>query len=79
VLQHFLSKSPWDEGAVMDRVAWEVDQLFGEDPNTCLIADESSFSKKGDKSAGVNRQWCGEKGQQFSALKNSFRYQIVSR
>jgi len=63
VLQQFLSKSPWDEVAVMDRVAWEVDQLFGGDPNTCLIADESGFPKKGDKSAGVKRQWCGEKGK----------------
>jgi SRSO17 transposase len=63
VLQQFLSKSPWDEGAVIDRVAWEVDQLFGEDPNTCLIVDESGFPKKGNKSAGVERQWCGEKGK----------------
>lgn len=63
VLQQFLSKSPWDERAVMDRVAWELDQLFGGDPNTCLIVDESGFPKKGEKSAAVKRQWCGEKGK----------------
>jgi SRSO17 transposase len=46
-LQHFISESPWNERAVFDRVAAEVDGLLGGTPVCALLIDETSFVKKG--------------------------------
>jgi SRSO17 transposase len=62
-LQHFLTDSPWDHQAVMQQVAAEADRLLGEQCDTCLLIDESSFVKKGKDSVGVARQWCGRLGK----------------
>lgn len=62
-LQNFISHSPWDAFALMDQISKDVDQLFGDDPDTCLIIDESGFTKKGTKSVGVSRQWNGRLGK----------------
>nr|WP_281173726.1 IS701 family transposase [Deferrisoma camini] len=62
-LQHFVSYSPWDHREVIDHVARDADRLLGGSPNTCLIVDESGFPKKGDRSVGVARQWCGRLGK----------------
>jgi SRSO17 transposase len=61
--QHFLSKSPWDEDQVTEQTAHDADDLIGGDKDTCLLIDESGFPKKGNKSAGVSRQYCGELGK----------------
>jgi SRSO17 transposase len=63
VLQHFLSNSTWDEKAVLKQAAKDVDRRLGGRPDSCLILDESGFPKKGDKSVGVARQYCGEVGK----------------
>ena len=63
VLQHFLTNSPWSHRDVMNQVALDTDMTFGDDPDSCLIIDESGIPKKGDKSAGVARQWCGQLGK----------------
>jgi SRSO17 transposase len=63
VLQHFLTNSPWDTRAVLSQVAHDVDTLFGNSPDTCLIIDESGNPKKGEQSVGVARQWCGNLGK----------------
>jgi len=63
VLQHFLTDSPWSHRSVMDQVASDTDTMFGDSADTCLIIDESGVPKKGDKSVGVSRQWCGEVGK----------------
>src|SRR6185369_10054997 len=62
-LQHFLSHSEWDARAVLDQVAREADRHLGGSPDSCLLLDESSFAKKGDKSVGVARQWSGRLGK----------------
>lgn len=62
-LQHFLSTSNWDANAVMDQVATEADAVLGGSADSCLLLDETSFPKKGDKSVGVARQWCGRLGK----------------
>jgi SRSO17 transposase len=62
-LQHFLTHSPWDEGAVIDQIAQDADQLIGGKADSCLLIDESSFAKNGTKSVGVARQWCGRRGK----------------
>jgi SRSO17 transposase len=63
-VQQFLSDSPWDERAVLDKVALEVDKLLGGQEDTVLAIDETSFTKKGTKSVGVARQWNGRLGKQ---------------
>ena len=60
--QQFISDSPWDHDALTARIAAEVSDLIGDDDST-LILDESGFSKKGVKSAGVARQWNGRLGK----------------
>lgn len=62
-LQHFISHSPWDHRPVMDQVAQDCDRLLGGSPDTGLIIDETSIPKKGNKSVGVARQWCGRLGK----------------
>lgn len=60
--QHFISDSGWNHYALMDRVAQEINALLGgEDAVLCL--DESGFTKKGKKSAGVARQYNGRLGK----------------
>lgn len=60
--QQFISDSPWDHHALVDRIAADASDLLGGKSAT-LVIDESGFSKKGDKSAGVARQWNGRLGK----------------
>ena len=62
-LHHFLSDSPWQARGVMDQVARQSDALLGGDQDSCLLIDETCFAKKGKKSVGVARQWCGRQGK----------------
>ena len=62
-LQHFVSHSEWDAGAVLNQVAAEADRHLGGSADSCLLLDESAFAKKGDKSVGVARQWSGRLGK----------------
>ncbi len=62
-LQHFVTNSPWNEDAVLDQVAKEGNKLLGGQENTCLLIDETSFAKKGNKSVGVARQYSGRAGK----------------
>ena len=62
-LQHFLTNSPWDENLVIDQVASDANSLIGGGDDSCLIIDETGIPKKGKKSVGVSRQWCGELGK----------------
>lgn len=62
-LQHFLSNSEWNARAVLDQVAVEADRHLGGSADSCLLIDESSFQKKGEKSVGVARQWSGRLGK----------------
>lgn len=62
-LQHFISGSPWDGRAVMNRVAAESDMLLGGTGRTGLYVDETAFAKKGKSSVGVGRQWNGRLGK----------------
>lgn len=62
-LHHFVSESAWEEREVLDIVALEADRLLGGEEDSCLLVDESGIGKKGKKSVGVSRQWCGNKGK----------------
>ena len=62
-LHHFATHSPWEHRPVMDQVALDADRLLGGSPDSALVLDESSLPKKGKKSVGVARQWCGRLGK----------------
>jgi SRSO17 transposase len=61
-VQHFISESPWDEKPVKAQIAADVDGAIG-GPHCMLIIDESGFTKKGDRSVGVARQYNGRLGK----------------
>jgi SRSO17 transposase len=61
--QHFISNSPWDHEPVVAQIGKDADRLLGGKPTSCLIIDESSFPKQGDRSVGVARQWTGRLGK----------------
>jgi len=66
-LQEFLSQHKWDESRMRDR----VQELVVSDhagPNSIGIIDETSDVKKGDKTPGVQRQWCGKVGKKENCL-----------
>ena len=61
-LQEFLDWSPWDRGLVRDRVQQLVLRDHA-DPQAIGIIDDSGHPKSGNKTACVQRQWCGNTGK----------------
>jgi SRSO17 transposase len=61
-LQKFVGQSSWDHRPVMAELARQVGAELGE-PDAVLAFDPSAFAKKGDRSVGVQRQWCGRLGK----------------
>lgn len=59
--QNLLNRAQWDADAVRDDVQAYVAERFGE-PDGVLVIDETGFLKKGDTSAGVQRQYSGTAG-----------------
>ena len=57
-VQDFLSRMRWDADAVRDDLRTYVVEHLG-DPEAVLVLDETGFLKKGDRSAGVQRQYSG--------------------
>ena len=62
-LHHMLRESAWSERAVLDPVAQDANRLLGGHPDRALLIDESGIPKKGTRSVGVARQWCGQLGK----------------
>jgi SRSO17 transposase len=66
-LQEFLSQHHWDE----DRMRQRLQQMVATEhagARTIGIIDETSFVKKGDKTPGVQRQYCGAVGKQDNCI-----------
>jgi len=61
-LQKFVGHVPWDHQPLLALLARQVGAELGE-PDGVLVFDPSGFPKKGDKSVGVMRQWCGRLGK----------------
>jgi SRSO17 transposase len=61
-LQEFLSLHRWDHEEMRRRVQEIVIQRHADDAAIALI-DETSFPKKGEQTAGVQRQYCGATGK----------------
>src|SRR5215218_5000146 len=61
-LQRFGGQSPWDHRPLLAELARQVGAELGE-PDAVLAFDPSAFAKKGDRSVGVARRWCGRLGK----------------
>ena len=61
-LQGFLSYLSWDEPHLRDRLQWIVARDHAH-PDAIGVIDESGNSKKGNHTACVQRQWCGNTGK----------------
>src|SRR4051794_629249 len=61
-VQDFLSRVRWDADAVRDDLRAYVVEHPG-DPDAVLVLDETGFVRKGEKSAGVQRQYSGTAGR----------------
>ena len=61
-MQRLIASATWDADAVRDDLRAYVVEHLGT-PDGVLIVDETGFLKKGDKSAGVQRQYSGTAGR----------------
>jgi SRSO17 transposase len=61
-LQEFLSQHRWQEDLLRNRLHRLV-VAEHQGPHTIGIFDETSDPKKGDKTPGVQKQWCGRLGK----------------
>ncbi len=61
-LQQFLSLHKWDELRMRDTLQQNVAREH-QHPCSIGIFDETGHGKKGDKTPGVQRQWCGNSGK----------------
>jgi len=62
-IQHFISESPWQWRPAFDSVAKGTSDAMEGMGKVGLLIDESSHLKKGKKSVGVARQYCGTIGK----------------
>lgn len=66
-LQEFLGLSKWDESMMRDRLQRRVARRHAH-PQAVGIIDETSFAKKGDQTACVQRQHCGAMGKRENCV-----------
>jgi SRSO17 transposase len=70
--QRFLNAACWDADAVRDDLRQYVVEHLGEEESGVIVVDETSFLKKGEKSAGVARQYTGTAGRMENAQVGVF-------
>jgi len=61
-IQKFIGHGPWDHRPLLATLVDQVGEQLGE-PDAVIVFDPSGFPKKGAKSVGVARQWCGRLGK----------------
>ena len=66
-LQQFLNFLEWDQEQLIDTLQWRVARDHTSQRSIGLI-DETSCAKKGDKTPGVQRQWCGATGKKDNCV-----------
>ena len=87
-LQDFLAKHKWDHEQAVDRLQQLVAEQHHDEQSIGLI-DETSFAKRGDKTVGVQRQYCGASGKidncmvsvalGYASLRGEFRCTLDHR
>ncbi len=71
-VQRLLNSARWDADLVRDDLREYVVEHLGDDKSGVLIVDETSFPKKGSKSAGVASQYAGTLGGTVNAQVGVF-------
>ena len=66
-LQEFLTHLLWDEDRMRQRLATIVAEEHA-DSESIGIIDETGWVKKGDRTPGVQRQYCGSVGKQENSI-----------
>ena len=66
-LQQFLNSLRWNQEQLVDTLQWRIARLHTSERSIGLV-DETSCPKKGDKTPGVQRQWCGASGKQDNCV-----------
>jgi SRSO17 transposase len=61
-MQRFIGPADRDHCPALMTLAARVGERLGE-PDGVIVFDPAAFAKKGDKSVGVARQWCGRLGK----------------
>jgi SRSO17 transposase len=61
-IQKFIGHVDWDHCPLLTTLVRQVGADLGE-PDAVIVFDPSAFPKKGTKSVGVARQWCGRLGK----------------
>jgi len=61
-LQRFIGQADWDHRPLLTTLAQQVGTTLGQ-ADGVIVFDPSAFAKKGEKSVGVARQWCGRVGK----------------
>src|SRR4051794_12581597 len=57
-LQHFVTSPAWDDAPLRRLLVEKADALVGA-PDAVLVVDDTALPKKGERSVGVARQYCG--------------------
>ena len=61
-LQKFVGQVAWEDAPLLKTLAKQIGEDLGESDGV-IVFDPSAFAKKGTKSVGVSRQWCGRNGK----------------
>ena len=70
-LQEFLAFFQWDEQRAENTLHQLVADRYG-DPNALGILDSSGHPKQGDKTPGVQRQYCGQTGKHDNCVVGQY-------
>jgi SRSO17 transposase len=77
-MQRLLSQAVWDAGLVRDDLRGYVLEHLGQEA-AILVIDETSFPKRGKKSAGVQVQYCGTSGHVENCQVGVFLAYVTAR
>jgi SRSO17 transposase len=77
-MQRLLSQAIWDTDGVRDDLRSYVIEQLGRE-SAVLVIDETSFPKRGTKSAGVGWQYCGTTGQVENCQVGVFLSYVTAR
>jgi SRSO17 transposase len=77
-MQRLLSQAVWDANLVRDELRTYALEQLGQEA-AILVIDESCFPKRGEKSAGVQMQYCGCTGQVENCQVGVFLSYVTAR